>query len=184
MPAPDRHAVPAAPSTRVVPRPPAAPGAAAVPDVDGARAMSRLSRHVERALGRLDLSIAQFRVLDVLSLQNEGGRALADWLAVKPASVTTVVDGLVGRGLVERRGDPSDRRRVTHELTGAGREVHGEAAAVVAAQLASIAAYADDGVEPAALLATLSVWSRALDRAREANRAASTGAEPGRGPRG
>jgi DNA-binding MarR family transcriptional regulator len=148
--------------------------------VDGARAMSRLSRYVERALGRLDLSIAQFRVLDVLSQQNEGGRALAEWLAVKPASVTTVVDGLVGRGLVERRADPSDRRRVTHELTPDGRRVHGEATSTVADQLASIASYAEDGVDPDALLATLSVWSRALDRARQASRAtAAAGADPG-----
>jgi DNA-binding MarR family transcriptional regulator len=102
---------------------------------------------------------------------------------VKPASVTTVVDGLVARGLVERHGDPSDRRRVTHELTAPGRRLHGEATTTVADQLASIASHAEAGVDPDALLATLSVWSRALDRAREANRAAS-GAEPGRARRG
>jgi DNA-binding MarR family transcriptional regulator len=35
-----------------------------------------------------------------------GGRLLAEWLAVKPPSITALVDGLVKRGVVERGWTP------------------------------------------------------------------------------
>ena len=39
---------------------------------------------------------------------------------VTPSTVTSVVDGLVARGLVERSSDPEDRRRVVLSLTPSG----------------------------------------------------------------
>ena len=50
-----------------------------------------------------------------------GASDLASKLSVTPSSLTSVVDGLVGRGLISRGSDPSDRRRVGHSLTDEGR---------------------------------------------------------------
>ena len=86
------------------------------------RAVVRLSRQVEITLSESQLSVAQFRLLDRLSGGSAAGRSLAEWLAVKPPSITALVDGLVARGLVERTVDAADRRRVTHQLTDDGHE--------------------------------------------------------------
>src|SRR5262245_13547122 len=88
------------------------------------RGVTRLSRAVERVVVEFGLSFSQFRILDRLVDGVVGGRTLADWLAVKPPSVTTLVDGLVKRGLVERGVDPADRRTVTHRLTKDGEALH------------------------------------------------------------
>src|SRR5262245_40633063 len=85
------------------------------------RGLARLSRQVEITLADFQLSLSQFRILDRLARGNAAGRSLAEWLAVKPPSITALVDGLVQRGLVERGVDASDRRRVDHGLTVQGR---------------------------------------------------------------
>ena len=64
------------------------------------RAVVRLSRQVEITLSESQLSVAQFRLLDRLSGGSAAGGSLAEWLAVKPPSITALVDGLVARGLV------------------------------------------------------------------------------------
>ncbi len=43
--------------------------------------------------------------------------ALADWLGVKPHSCAGLVDRLVAQGLVSKRADPNDRRRMVLRLT-------------------------------------------------------------------
>ena len=63
-------------------------------------------------VARFELSVSQFRILDRLTDGTAAGSSLADWLAVKPPSITVAVDGLVKRGLVERGEDPDDRRLV------------------------------------------------------------------------
>lgn len=134
--------------------------------------MARLSRQVERALCPVELSLPQYRLLALLSASEEMASALAGLLAVRPASVTAVVDGLVQRGLVERRPDQEDRRRVTHVLTGAGRSVLDAADRAVAERLAALAAsLTDEGRAEA--VAGLEQWGRALDAARD-RRLAST----------
>ena len=91
--------------------------------VDGspARVLARLSRVVESALGDDDLSISQYRLLAFLAQGDWAASALADRLNVSRPSITGLVDGLVKRGLVERRPDADDRRRIDHVLTSAGR---------------------------------------------------------------
>lgn len=69
---------------------------------------------------------------------------VADWLAVSPPSVTSVVDGLVARGLAVRRADTSDRRRQAVAITRAGREALASAEGGGDALLEEIAAAADD----------------------------------------
>jgi DNA-binding MarR family transcriptional regulator len=128
----------------------------------GGRVVARLARQVERAVDPLELSLAQYRVLALLGDGSSASSALAAQLAVSPPSISSVVDGLVTRGLVERRPDPADRRRLALLLTGAGTTLLADADQAVSDRLAEIATYLDDDVEPT--LRALEGWNRALDR--------------------
>jgi long-chain acyl-CoA synthetase len=130
-----------------------------------ARAVARLAKQVEVALAPLDLSLPQYRVLGLLADGSTAASVLARQLAVSPPSVTAVVDGLVGRGLVERRADPEDRRRLTLLLTRDGRKLVATADAAAEARLDDIAGFLDE--PPEALAAGLEEWNRALDRNRD-----------------
>jgi long-chain acyl-CoA synthetase len=96
-------------------------------------------------------------------------------LAVKPPSITALVDGLVARGLVERTVDAADRRRVTHELTAEGRALHGDVSNALSTRLAQIVAHLDDPALAADTIDALARWNVALDRARDARRARQQG---------
>jgi long-chain acyl-CoA synthetase len=126
-----------------------------------ARAVARLAKQVELALAPLDLSLPQYRVLALLGEGSTASSVLARRLAVSPPSVTAVVDGLVGRGLVERRPDPEDRRRLTLLLTRDGTTLLAAADAAAEAALDEISAFSDDA------LTGLDRWNLALDRKRE-----------------
>jgi DNA-binding MarR family transcriptional regulator len=52
-----------------------------------------------------------------------GPKQLADFLAMTMPAVTSITTSLVDRGLIERRPDAVDRRRLILELTPDGREV-------------------------------------------------------------
>jgi long-chain acyl-CoA synthetase len=96
----------------------------------------------------------------------EAASGLADKLAVSRPSVTGVVDGLVARGLVQREHDASDRRRVGHELTDAGRRLLATADAEVQRRMGEIAgALPADSSDP---FAALAIWRDALDAHRAA----------------
>lgn len=128
--------------------------------------MARLSRLVERSLDKTGLSLPQYRLLAFLSLGPAAAALLADRLTVSRPTVTAVVDGLVGKGLVARSRDRADRRRVDHTLTPAGREALAAADEAVGARLTDLLA-----VLPAERRATaragLSALSEALDVDRE-----------------
>jgi long-chain acyl-CoA synthetase len=126
-----------------------------------ARAVARLAKQVELALAPLDLSLPQYRVLALLGEGSTASSVLARRLAVSPPSVTAVVDGLVGRGLVERRADPEDRRRLTLLLTREGTKLLTAADGAAEARLDEIAGYFDDAPTG------LDWWNVALDRKRE-----------------
>ena len=130
-----------------------------------ARAVARLAKQVEVAIGALELSLPQYRVLALLGDGSTASSVLARKLAVSPPTVTAVVDGLVARGLVERHADPEDRRRLTLLLTRDGKRVLAAADAAAEARLNEIAAHLDEPTET--LAAGLDGWNRALDRNRE-----------------
>jgi long-chain acyl-CoA synthetase len=132
-----------------------------------ARAVARLAKQVEVAIGPLDLSLPQYRVLALLADGSSASSVLARRLAVSPPSVTAVVDGLVGRGLVERRADPEDRRRLTLLLTRDGKRLLAAADTAAEARLDEIAGFMEE--PPQALAAGLDTWNDALDRNREAH---------------
>ena len=85
------------------------------------------SLHVRfaRDLGRHGLTFPQFMVLLSLKRTDKPCRMgpLAEATMQSAASMTTIVDRLLERGLVERRRDPEDRRSVVVSLTEAGKEV-------------------------------------------------------------
>lgn len=63
---------------------------------------------------------------NVLATLADGAPRTASDLAVqvgsRPTTMTSVLDRLAGRGLIERRAHPADRRAIQVELTAAGRK--------------------------------------------------------------
>jgi ATP-binding cassette subfamily B protein len=78
------------------------------------RTAAWLAKQVEIGLGTVELSLPQYRVLGLLDEHSAVSSDLAARLAVRPPTVTAMVDGLVARGLVERHPVAGDRRRVAH----------------------------------------------------------------------
>lgn len=104
------------------------------------QAAARLARVVERALGEVELTLPQYRLLGFLALGPEAAAALADKLTVSRPTITAVVDGLVAAGLVARQRTEVDRRRVDHTLTPAGQAALERADKAVGERLASLLA--------------------------------------------
>lgn len=130
--------------------------------------MARLARQVEVALGDVDLSLSQYRVL--LHLDEVGSAAasaLAGRLNVTRPSVTALVDGLAARGFVQRLPQPADRRRVELIVTPAGAKALIAADAAIAKRLDEIAGHLPSGQATAALEG-LDAWADALDAMRRA----------------
>lgn len=69
----------------------------------------------------IELTMAQFRVLDLL---NTGPRRVSDVataLGIGLPSASSLIDRLTDKGLAERQHDTADRRVVTCQITAAGR---------------------------------------------------------------
>jgi MarR family transcriptional regulator, transcriptional regulator for hemolysin len=129
--------------------------------------ISRLARQLERALGPLQLSLSQYWILALLGGGSAMSSILADKLAVTPPSITGIVDGLVARGLVERRPDANDRRRQYVAMTNAGTRAFAEAEAAVAECLADILSYLEPR-EVEAVMDAFRLCELALGRRLEA----------------
>jgi DNA-binding MarR family transcriptional regulator len=102
---------------------------------DAVRAAARLSRVSGAALAGAELTLSQYRVLVFLDAGDRPASDVAALLDVTPSTVTSVVDGLVGRSLVRRGTDASDRRRVVLKLTDEGRHVLRQGDELVAERL-------------------------------------------------
>jgi DNA-binding MarR family transcriptional regulator len=99
-------------------------------DATGAfsRSLYEFFRATRRARGRAarqpspdGLSLAQFHLLEPLADGPHTNRQLAEAADVSSPTATRMIDVLVGRGLVTRVEDPSDRRAVLISLTPTGR---------------------------------------------------------------
>jgi DNA-binding MarR family transcriptional regulator len=88
--------------------------------------------------------------------------ALAEMLEMQPISLTRLVDRLEGQGLVERRADPGDRRARLLHLTPPGRALVDELDEL----RASIAGEVLNGVDDAAMAATLTTLATVRERLR------------------
>jgi DNA-binding MarR family transcriptional regulator len=102
---------------------------------DAVRAAARLARVAGAALAGAELTLAQYRVLVFLDRGDRPASDVAALLDVTPSTVTSVVDGLVGRGLVHRGTDSRDRRRVVLKLTEEGGRVLSQGDELVAERL-------------------------------------------------
>lgn len=71
-----------------------------------------------------EVGATQYRALAILSLRGaRNASVLADELGVGRPAATKLVDRLVRRRLIRRRGHPTDRRQVILEATDRGREI-------------------------------------------------------------
>jgi long-chain acyl-CoA synthetase len=120
-----------------------------------------LSKRVDFALTPIDLTLAQYRVLAVLAEGSAAASGLADRLAVRPSSITAVIDGLVAKGFVDRKHEEGDRRRIALRLTDEGASAVTEANVAVDAYLASIAAHLPEE-DAVMVLRSLELWGQAL----------------------
>jgi long-chain acyl-CoA synthetase len=126
------------------------------------RTVAWLARQVELGVSAADLSLPQYRLLSLLAQGSAVSSVVARWLTVRPPSVTAVVDGLVGRGLVERRHVEDDRRCVVLTLTAQGERALGEADAAVELRLSTLLADLRDQREADRALAGLVAWRDAM----------------------
>ncbi len=159
------------PSTAAATRRKAAAGAPPVLGTYG-RVAAWLSKRVEVALAGLDLTLPQYRVLGILGEGSAAASGLADRLAVRRPSITALIDGLVARGLVDRRQEDADRRRVALRLTDDGIRILAEADRAVDDYLVSIAGHLNDKDEAMALR-SLELWARAMTESRQGPREAA-----------
>lgn len=88
---------------------------------DAARA---LRTHFDQRAREHGMTRAQWAVLARLERQEGATQAeLAEILEIQPISLVRLIDRLCAQGLVERRGDPKDRRVNLLHLTDGGRDV-------------------------------------------------------------
>ena len=125
------------------------------------RVTAWLAKRVEFALAQVDLTLPQYRVLGILVEGSAAASGLAGRLAVRPSSVTAIIDGLVARGLVDRAHQEDDRRRIALRLTEEGQRVLAEADITVDAYMVSIATHLPDADE-VMVLRSLELWGQAL----------------------
>ena len=93
-------------------------------EVEAVMAASRaLVAIVARSFAEADvvITLQQWRVLViVINFGPLTPGTVAKWMAIHPSSATRLCDGLVRAGLLDRREDPIDRRRMVLSLTGRG----------------------------------------------------------------
>src|SRR3954465_3842002 len=97
-----------------------AAGGANTPDQDLVRSIGGFAKFIlqaggrdfYRAVGELELSISQIRILHLLTgpMESASLKTIADEVGLSMPAVSRSVDGLVQRGLVTRTEDPKDRR--------------------------------------------------------------------------
>jgi DNA-binding MarR family transcriptional regulator len=120
--------------------------------------LARLIRTEADKRARLHgMTRAQWTIL--INLERQPGllqKELAEVLEVEPITVARLVDRLEARGMVERRGDPADRRCWRLHLTGASRPLMDE----INRQLTDLASIAMDGIDEGELAAMMPVLTR------------------------
>ena len=89
-----------------------------------AQANRQMSAQMERALNEEGVQTEHWRILQVLS--DEQGRSMGDLAAavlMNHPALTKTLDRIVSRGLVHRRADPADSRRVLVYISDRGLEL-------------------------------------------------------------
>lgn len=109
-----------------------------------------LSRNIERTAAPLTTS--QFRIMRRAAAGGDRAARLAERLAVRKPTVSSIVDGLVAAGLLLRGADPTDRRAVRLGLTAEGHTALAETEHAYAERFAELLG---DTIRPTDLLALL-----------------------------
>ncbi len=96
------------------------------------RSYQKISRKLAELLRPIDITTAQLDILANLLRHSEGltQKALVDRLLVTKGNVSGLLERLVGRGLVERRVNPSDARSKMVHLTDLGQTVATQAVTI------------------------------------------------------
>ncbi len=77
-----------------------------------------------KLMAEVDLEPRQFALMRAIeAFDGQPQSSVGEWLRIPPSSMVSVIDHLEGRGLVERRLHPTDRRSRTLHLTPLGRDV-------------------------------------------------------------
>ncbi len=106
--------------------------------------VSRIARHTNPqhlpVLRKLQISLAQFLVLDVLGHQDHDLRMseLAAAAGLPPSELTRVVDELAAKGWIERGVDPTDSRARVVGITKKGARLMAQAHAQAAVELRGV----------------------------------------------
>ncbi|MFW5965874.1 MAG: MarR family winged helix-turn-helix transcriptional regulator [Persicimonas sp.] len=88
------------------------------------RAAESILAHLSGELAERDLTLSQFGTLELIyHLGPLCQKTIGEKLLKSGGNITMVVNNLEARGLVTRKRRESDRRFVSVELTGAGREL-------------------------------------------------------------
>ena len=102
-----------------------------------------MRRAFAQRMGALGLTPPLALVLRLLD-QPRPMRFFADELLFDPSYITSIIDALEAKALVERRGDPSDRRVKLIALTDAGNAMRGRLHLDLSAGLPGIGELSDD----------------------------------------
>jgi DNA-binding MarR family transcriptional regulator len=87
-------------------------------------AVMREIRSQMRSRGSVDLTVPQFRTLAFVN-RNKGSSLseVADHIGLTSPSASSLVDGLIQRGMMTREEHPGDRRRIRLTVTGSGEAI-------------------------------------------------------------
>lgn len=127
-----------------------------------------LGRAVELAVRDAGLTSARFRALSLVAADISSSGLIARFLDVTPPTVTSVMDGLVNDGLVERHPGEVDRRRVDYSLTPRGSSALDAANAAASAALTSLAETLSP-TERGEAFEGLDRWTSAIDDRRRSH---------------
>ncbi len=85
----------------------------------------QLEDELQERLRPAGVPIEQLRILE--ALQEDDGRTMGDLAAhalIEPTTLTKIIDRMVSDGLIHRRPDPDDRRRVLIRTAAGGKALY------------------------------------------------------------
>jgi DNA-binding MarR family transcriptional regulator len=126
--------------------------------VRAVRALARASSVLERASS--EVSLAHYRVLAAISSGDARASRIADKLAIGKPTISSAVDSLEQRGLLERGPVATDRRAAALRLTPAGERLLQLVETEMIARLEDLCARSPDGDR---LLQSLTWLGEAID---------------------
>ncbi|HWM35390.1 MAG TPA: MarR family transcriptional regulator [Pseudolysinimonas sp.] len=128
--------------------------------LDPIRTVIRLSRIAQQVCEEAGLNLAQYRALHSAVATGRRAYELAQATAVSRPAVTSLTNGMVRAGLIERQATPDDGRGVVFVITALGEERLREAERMLVARFAEVlgdAAPALAALDTDPLLAALDV---------------------------